>query len=1238
MRRLNYFNPYCKLIFSIALLLIALQPINAQTPLNRLMVRRLTTANGLLSNQVYSIHQDKKGLMWFGGKGLQSYDGYRFKTYVPFDMPQLISFIIDDADGDIYFGNGADLAYPTALYKVNQQNDSYTIFQDSILIEGKKQKLLIAHTPIKTQDGTVWFALYPNAYAVLKPHAKQLQVVSDAWHLQQSIHYRHTFEIWNNQYIWQSNPKDGVYRIDIKNFSITNAKNNPNNEKIFSFKLPELLSFSADLDTNFWLVPLKNPAEIFHLNGRTFKSKLFQFPTPNFKAFDYIHQIRLDKKGNVWITPSGHSGLARYNKLLDTLDIMHASNATENKLRHQYAYGAAGMNMFVDREHNVWYPGDGVQYFSPTGQQILSINNLNLFETAKNTPADKYKVNSGTAVDVVQMANKDIYISYCTAGLVKVDSTGNHPMYVDLGIAFECIRKMFTPDGTNLYFKDSYDKQMYVYNTSTKKTIQLKNDYLNTALVSKFLVDNDTSIFVADPYVGLKKYNPITNQTSSLPLLSFPKHKEWLTRCMLQEEKDKLWVSLSFCGIYLIDKYSGKPIDQFIPDIKNVDNKADANAITHIERWNADTILLCTFDGLLIYNTKTKVPFKIDIKNGLFDNYLSYCIADTVSKNIWINSAYKGLSKYNMLTKRGTIPLAQEGNFLSAGSRIGLHNINGDMIFFFDNGLSYIKKDKKFNNYKPESVMLTSVMVNGKVINSAGVDSKHVVLKPTENNITFNLSCLDFWSSESLTYYAYLEGQDTNYYRLDNPPQLVYKNLAAGNYTLHVKAAYQNGNFCENETLFAFNIQQVFYKTWWFNLLLLASIIYGIYFILKIRNEASLKLANLKNEKLQGELEVEQINNFFSNSLHATSTVDGVLWDVARNLIGKLGFEDCMIYLWNNEKTLMVQKAGYGIKNTVDEINNIPFDVAEGQGVVGFVMQHKKPVLIAETSKDDRYRIDEVARASEICVPILYNNQLIGIIDSEHSQKNFYTQRHLNSITTIASLIANKITALESYQQLETQKKEVLKMNAALAEMELSALRSQMNPHFIFNSLNSINSVVIENNIPLASDYLTKFSKLIRLILENSKSSLIPLAKELEALRLYLLMESIRFKDKFDYQIVLENDLDIDHIQIPPTTLQPFVENAIVHGLMHLQTKGNLQISIKSSAPHFLEIAISDNGIGRAKAAELKSRTNVHKSHGYQITKERIIQLHPQNDIKILDKVDEQMHVAGTTIIIQMHY
>jgi tetratricopeptide (TPR) repeat protein len=182
-----------------------------------------------------------------------------------------------------------------------------------------------------------------------------------------------------------------------------------------------------------------------------------------------------------------------------------------------------------------------------------------------------------------------------------------------------------------------------------------------------------------------------------------------------------------------------------------------------------------------------------------------------------------------------------------------------------------------------------------------------------------------------------------------------------------------------------------------------------------------------------------------------------------------------------------------------------------------------------------------------------------------------------------------------------------------LAETEMTALRAQMNPHFIFNCLNSIKLYTLENDNLKATEYMTKFSRLIRLVLENSRSERITLAKELETLQLYMDMEAMRFKDKVAYQINVADEIDTHYIEIPPLLIQPYIENAIWHGLMHKEGGGLITISVDTRHALYppvetiLQITITDNGIGRKAAAELKSKSATsNKSFGLKMTSERI--------------------------------
>jgi LytS/YehU family sensor histidine kinase len=224
----------------------------------------------------------------------------------------------------------------------------------------------------------------------------------------------------------------------------------------------------------------------------------------------------------------------------------------------------------------------------------------------------------------------------------------------------------------------------------------------------------------------------------------------------------------------------------------------------------------------------------------------------------------------------------------------------------------------------------------------------------------------------------------------------------------------------------------------------------------------------------------------------------------------------------------------------------------------------------------------------------------------------------------------NRIKRIRREEQLKTE------FNKQLAQAETKALRAQMNPHFIFNCLNSINSFVIEQKHEIASDYLIKFSKLIRLILDNSRSETISIEKELETLKLYVLLEAARFDNKFKCVYHIAEEINTNSIMIPPMLLQPFVENAIWHGLMQKEGEGTITIEMKKENEEFLNISITDDGIGREKAAELKSKSATHKSHGLKVTSQRIEMMNKLNStgaqVHIIDLKDEQGHATGTRV------
>ena len=238
------------------------------------------------------------------------------------------------------------------------------------------------------------------------------------------------------------------------------------------------------------------------------------------------------------------------------------------------------------------------------------------------------------------------------------------------------------------------------------------------------------------------------------------------------------------------------------------------------------------------------------------------------------------------------------------------------------------------------------------------------------------------------------------------------------------------------------------------------------------------------------------------------------------------------------------------------------------------------------------------------------------------------------ALTVIGSIYWLNLRAIRREAALKTE------FSQKLAEVELQVLRAQMNPHFMFNSLNAIKHYILTQEPLKASEYLTNFATLIRLILHNSREKLITVSKELEALTLYTELEQLRFNGKFELHCRITEQVDLDKVLIPPLILQPYVENAIWHGLMHKRNQGTLSIEM-TRENGTLRCIIEDDGIGREAANRLKSKSATrHKSMGMGITHERIIIHNRMNElgihVTIEDKHDASNSPRGTKVIIDI--
>lgn len=231
------------------------------------------------------------------------------------------------------------------------------------------------------------------------------------------------------------------------------------------------------------------------------------------------------------------------------------------------------------------------------------------------------------------------------------------------------------------------------------------------------------------------------------------------------------------------------------------------------------------------------------------------------------------------------------------------------------------------------------------------------------------------------------------------------------------------------------------------------------------------------------------------------------------------------------------------------------------------------------------------------------------------------------TFTSVYGFLALRIYTIKKKQKVEFERK------VEMSRIELKALRSQMNPHFIFNSLNAIQHYIFNTRSDEAIKYLNKFARLVRIILNNSEKPTVTVGEDLEALKLYLELEKMRFEEKFDYEIDVAESLDIDYDIMPPLLMQPYVENAILHGLNPKPDKGRLIIRLHSEN-NFLICTITDNGIGRVKASEIRRTMPVkkHKSLGMKITEDRLKILNEINNSQLSVTITDLYDAAGEAL------
>lgn len=324
---------------------------------------------------------------------------------------------------------------------------------------------------------------------------------------------------------------------------------------------------------------------------------------------------------------------------------------------------------------------------------------------------------------------------------------------------------------------------------------------------------------------------------------------------------------------------------------------------------------------------------------------------------------------------------------------------------------------------------------------------------------------------------------------------------------------------------------------------------------------------------------------------------------------------------------------------------NLKSSIAESYEYLSRIAENKQQFKKALAYQKQSYELNEEITneknfkyVNDLIVKYDKEKYNLQIENLEKENENVKLTLKRNKSIWITSSIVLAFLAIMIYilyrQRLLNNEKKIL-------TLEQDMLRSQMNPHFVFNSLNSIKQYIIANEQKNAVHYLNKFAKLIRKILDASRVKVVPLGDELETMDLYMSIENIRFSNEINFDIMVDNGVNLDQIKIPSLVLQPFLENALWHGLSSKKGEKNIKLSVASVEKDFITISIEDNGIGRTAAQKIADGKIVkRKSIGIALTKNRLANFvkdfKNKFSVYFVDLKDESENPSGTEVVLRI--
>lgn len=1213
-----------RLKFLIALLLFPAMQLDAQL-LTENQFDRYTTETGLSHNNATAVTQDSTGYIWIAtASGLNRFNGSRFVQYHSND--DSLSLAAEELVGFSWLDKSRLAMFTSGLHIVDTRSgrtrNVYIPYHNKKL----QYKLNMMVDAVGDEHGNLFIITRSGFYHFDKDY--QLVFRFDYYTdeniaLAHVVFGRELIELDDRRLLVTAVSGLYVYDKQTRQFRKMTRADCPVMENIidngafyrfFQLKKGEMFLLKPESDSIIYFNAITNKRVVSWMPFTPGKME-FHWRTRMFRSHDTLLYVTGNSSGFYKARFYPESGSIKFYP-------------------EKYFRSYLCNDVFVDREDNLWVA---------TTKGLFRQNHIRSRVETVTIPQHVQDSIPHIRIDDLYASADRVYAgTRAEGGLLVFDKKTFR--FIDR-IMLQTIDKYY---GNNIYSIEQKDQSSLllgrngppvVFNMTNNRAIPLILPQWHSGSWSYDMTkDSKGNIWIGSDKIY--RYNPIANSFKAIPthprLLTFP--------FALEEDRDgHIWLAGHGLARYntitdSIDVY----LDSF-PYIKMPDRQVNGLAIDQ-----DNVIWFGSYNnGLIAYDIKKKTFRHFTRGDGLPDNNVASLII--VNNKLWI-AGFTGIACLDLKTSQ-IVSFGKEDGFpdqpVVNGARFFYDEKQRQLYIAFSTIIARFNPDEVMQTKAPPHVFFENLVISGRQ-NDFLPDSS-IETSWQRNEIRLTIGSINFSDGGSQRFaYRIIKGKCTPWMQMGNQASFSISSLQPGEYRIQVKCYSPNNRWTAQVKEMTIIVLPPLWARDWFKVLMGIVACVLVYLLIRWRTNLARKkemvkthIEKLKADDYKNQFELEQISNYFSSSLAGKTTEEEVLWDVTNNLISRLNYVDCMIYLWNEDKTKMIQKAAYGPKGKPELISSQVFDVLPGQGVVGHVMETCQPVLINDTRKDPRYRVDEEFRLSEVCVPIIHNDELMGIIDSEHYLPNYFTERDIKILTTIATLIGNKLKQIQSEKTLDAKRKELATINEQLAEARLSALQAQMNPHFVFNALNSIKRMILDGDNEKASRYLSKFALMIRMTLNHSKEIFVTLDENIQYLRAYLEMEQLRFDDSFTYKISTSDNIEAAETPIPSMMIQPLVENAIWHGLMQAGPDKKIAIGFEQN-DNRITCTVEDNGIGIRQSEKLKEKVkSPHQSLGLENLQKRIKIMNEKYDMDckliIKDLGENGRNGSGTRVVLQFN-